>query len=133
MRITRLMALGTAAGAALCFALPAAVASASPPVDAITSVSSVCQADGYYQVTVTFSHRGRIEARVYDVIGGVRRDSDHAWYRGTGDATFQGTLYGGGGATVTIEAHLLKTGSRHTLVDAVTPVSIDAGTCVAAS
>jgi hypothetical protein len=80
---------------------------------------------------MNFSHQRKVEARVYDVIGGVRIDSDAAWFSGKGEDTFRGVLYGGGGADVTVEAHLLTHGAHGALVDAVTPVTIDAGTCVA--
>ena len=86
-----------------------------------------------FQVTVNFSHRGAVEVRVYDVISGVRTDSDHAWYYQKGGATFQWLLWGGGGKKVTIETHLLTKGPHHTLVDVVTPTSTNAGSCVAAS
>jgi len=66
-------------------------------------------------------------------IGGVRIDSDHAWYYRIGGATFQGLLWGGGGDKVTIEPHLLTKGPHHKLVDVVTPTSTNAGSCVAAS
>jgi hypothetical protein len=84
-----------------------------------------------FQVTVGFSHRGAVEVRVYDVIGGGRVDSDHAWFYKKGSGTFQGILGGGGGANVTIETHLLTEGPHHALVDVVTPVSTPAGACVA--
>jgi hypothetical protein len=117
-------------------ALPAIAASASAapapkPQNAITSVSATCQRDGMFKVTVGFSHRGDVEVRVYDVIRGVRTDSDHAWYYGNGAGTFQGVLYGGGGAKATIETHLLTKGTNHALVDVVTPRLTSAGTCVA--
>jgi hypothetical protein len=84
-----------------------------------------------FRVTVGFSHRGAVEVRVYDVIGGARVSSDHAWFYKKGSGTFQGILYGGGGADVTIETHLLTQGPRHALVDVVTPVLTDVGSCVA--
>ncbi len=129
MRFTKLMPLGVALVAAGSLALP--VAANAAPVNAITNISVVCQPDGNFQVTMTFSHRGPVEARIYDVIGGVRTDSAAAWFQGTGDDSFRGTLYGGQGAAVTIESHLLKRSGHHALVDAVTPVTTDAGTCVA--
>ena len=79
-----------------------------------------------FQVTVNFSHRGAVEVRVYDVIGGVRTDSDHAWYYQKGGATFQGLLWGGGGKKVTIETHLLTATSSEMVYEMATsrPVSI---------
>ncbi len=127
----RLSLLAGGVIAALGLAVPAVAIAAPPPGNAINAVSAVCQSDGMFQVTVNFLHRGAVEVRVYDVINGVRTDSDHAWYYGKGDATFQGVLYGGGGDQVTIETHLLTKGPHHTLVDAVTPTSTPAGSCVA--
>jgi hypothetical protein len=125
--------LGGGVIAVLGLTLPATAAAAPPPGNAISGVSAVCQADGMFQVTVNFSHRGAVEVRVYDVIGGALTDSDHAWYYRKGSATFQGLLWGGGGDKVTIETHLLTNGPHHTLVDVVTPTSTNAGSCVAAS
>ncbi len=131
MPLKRLSVLAGGVVAALCL-VPATAVAAPSSGDAISGVSAVCQADGMFQVSVNFSYRGAVEVRVYDVINGTRSDSDHAWYYGKGDTTFQGILFGGGGDQVTIETHLLVKGPHHTLVDAVTPTSTAAGSCVAA-
>ena len=78
----------------------------------------------YYSVTINFSHRGLMEARVTEKdaeMAGI--DSDHAWFRGSGTEAFTGSVVGGlVGQPVYFELLLYKYGPHHTLqvVDSMT-------------
>jgi hypothetical protein len=96
---------------------------AASTTDAITGDSVVCKgiaSDGHeiYSVSMTFTHAGRREARIYELSGSSAVDSDHAWFRGRGTSTFTGTLAGSpAGASVTFTLEVLKLdGSTNTLV-----------------
>ena len=105
------------------FVLPAGTATAAAPVPTISDIHVSCAVDAsdtpYYAVTVTFTHRGPTEVRVYGLQDGQHLDSDHMWFRGSGTDTFHGAVYA---PTPAVETHLLKQGPQHALVDVVTPV-----------
>lgn len=109
---------------ALLLWLVPATSGAAPAENAIitSSVSAAC-VDGSFQVTMSFTHRGSVEARFYTVKDGVRNDSDHAWYRGHGLETYATTLAAQTG--VSFEAHLLRIDRpERRLVDVVPYVTL---------
>src|SRR5919201_2689277 len=62
-----------------------------------------------YGVTVTFSHAGPRELRVYETAGAGYIDSDHGWFQGEGTDPFPGSLAGGlAGQTVSFDLFVLK-------------------------
>jgi hypothetical protein len=81
----------------------------------------------YYSVTISFSHTGPTEARVYEkdsptaVVG---TDSDHAWFKGApGTDAFTGSVGAGlVGQPVYFDLFLYQRGPHHTLqvVDSLT-------------
>lgn len=107
---------------------------AASPVNSISTVNVACTtfAGGgdAFEVTVTFTHRGPAELRIYGLLEGERNDSDHAWFRGTGADTFVGQLWAP--TPRYVEAHLLKIDHRtRSLVDIATPVTVGPFDCQA--
>lgn len=124
------LGLGLTLVAALLSSTGTALAAA--PEDSLGTVQVACTTgpagEDVFEVTVSFTHRGPAEVRVYGQVDGRLDDSDHGWFRGSGADTFVGRLWAP--TPRSVEVHLLKIDHRaRALVDVATPVTAGPVSC----
>jgi hypothetical protein len=127
--LRRLMIVTAAVGlAASVTVLGTLTASAAKVQDSISGYTVTCdgtwtdpgtgEVHEVYGVTVTFTHAGPRELRIYETAGAGYIDSDHGWFQGQGTDTFPGSLAGGlSGQSVSFDLFVLKADRRtHSLI-----------------